>query len=901
VNAWARLRLHLDALLHRRKREEDFARELASDLALEAEEQESQGLSREEASYAARRAFGNTALVSEDVRDAWGFVRIEGLARDFRYAARSLRKSPGFATVAILTLALGIGANTAIFSVINALILQPLPFSDSQSLVRIYSTQNGEFITGYGNPGGPSLVDVKDFADASHTIQQAVAYDTWRKNVSYADSPSGPQEMGVALVPPEYFEVLRIQPILGRVFTSAETLAGDHVALISASVWKTHFGGTPDVLSHTIRINEESYAIIGVVPEIIPLWMEPRRIDAWTPEAFLDSRQENARGSRGFATLARLRPGVSLEQAQTELSGIAARLAAAYPVDAGVGVAVWRLADSRAGSMRPMLALLAGSVSLILLIACSNLANLLIARNSARQRELAVRAALGSGRRGLVRQLLAETLLLSFVGGAVGLAVSRTGVAALTQITGAQMPQLASLGIDWRVLLFTFVVSVSASLIFGLAPALTGTQINLVDALKDGGRSGSAGRHRQSTRNFLVVAEIAMSLVLLVTAGLLLKSINRMQGQYLGVRQDHLLKGHMYIPRVQYKDPDAITHFCDDYGRLVRAIPGVVDATISAIFPPRDGWTQMFEIPGRPVANLQDVPSARFGVSDSHFVKTFGIPLLSGRDFNDSDTPTSRRVVLVNQALVRRYFPGEDPVGREIFIGPPPSSKIPTDDKVTDAVTATIVGVMGDFQNAGLGLPPDPQILVLYSQNPLVNVAFKDVIVRTATEPHSLVPVLLDRLHQLDAEIPLAEVATIDEVVEQQTGSQRFTTILLGLFALAGVTLAVIGIYGVISYLVAQRTPELAVRLALGASRNNIMWLVLRQGLSLALFGCVIGLAAAFATRQLLASVLFQISPLDPATYIAGTLLLLVIALAATAIPAARAMRIDLLHSLRQE
>ena len=887
----------------RRNREEEFKREFEAHLELETQEQQGSGVTPQEAHYAARRAFGNITLVQEDVRGVWNAIWLERFTRDVKYAARSLRKSPGFAAVAVLTLALGIGANTAIFSAINALMLQPLPFSAADQLVRIYSIQNGMFNT-FANPDGPSALDVRDFAQRSRSFQNMVAYDTWAKNVSFGESTGQPEQMAVGLVPAAYFEILDVRPIIGRFFSEDENQEGkNYVAAISAQLWRNRFDGDPSVLGRKIRINGEPYSIVAVMPDVIPTWVEPGRYsEIWTPFPYSpDLWSERGRGERGYAVLARLKPGVSLEQAQADLSVIAAALAAEHPVDEGVGVAVKRLADSRVGALRPMLYLLMGAVSLILLIACVNLANLLLARNSTRQRELAVRAALGAGRGGLVRQLLAETLLLSLIGGAVGFACAEIGLRALARMRPENLPQLASVGIDCRVLTFTLLVSLVTSLLFGLAPAFMGTRLDLVDALKQGGRSGTPGRSSQRARSLLVITEMAMCLMLLVGASLLVRSIMRLQGQNLGIRQDHLLRGRIYLPPVRYTNPGVRTRFCDDFATRVRALPGVMDATVTTVYPPINGWTQMLVIPGHPVTRIQDVPAAQFGVVDQHFLRTLGIPLIRGRDFAESDAATSPPVALISEEFKRRYFATEDPIGRKIHIGPPPLPQIAPEENITDDVDVTIIGVMGDFKNAGLALAPQPQITVLYSQHPLVNGGFKDILIRTAWEPHVVESEVRSQLHALDADMPLAEAQTIDELVERQTGGQRFTTDLLASFAVAGLALAIVGIYGVISFLVAQRNQELAVRMALGASHANVLWLVLKQGLRMAAIGAIIGLCAAFAAQKFTSGLLFGISPVDPLTFAAAPIFLLAVAAIACAIPGARVLRIDPTQALRQD
>jgi putative ABC transport system permease protein len=905
MSVWNWLSARLAALRERRNRDMELNRELEAHLELEAEEQRDSGLTPEEARYGAQRAFGNTTLVQEDVHAIWNLVWLERFQGDLKYAARSLRKNPVFTLVAVLTLALGIGANTAIFSAIDAIMLRPLPFSAAEQIVRIYSTKSGTLIDATGAVGGPSPADVRDFAQLSHSFQKMVVYDTWRKNVSFSGSEGEPEEMRVGLVPAAYFEILDVQPIVGRLFTEDETREGkNYVAAISARVWRDRFGRDGAILGRKIRINDEPYTIVAVMPEGIPEWMEPGRpgpVEIWTPFAFSAVWSESSRGARGDSALARMKPGVSLEQAQADLSAIADGLAAAHPLDQGVGVAIKRISDTRVGKLRPMLFLLMGAVSLILLMACVNLANLLLARNSARQRELAVRAALGAGRGGLVRQLLAETLLLSLIGAAVGLALAQIGLASLARMHPANLSQLDAIGINWRVLVFTLSISLITSLLFGLAPALTGTRLDLVNALKQGGRSGTSGRSVHRVRNFLVVTEMAMSLMLLVGATLLVRSIMRLEHQPLGIRQDHLLKGHIYVPGARYPDSGAIARFCDDLAKRVRALPGIIDATVTTVYPPNNGWTQMLSIPGHPFTRIQDIPTAQFGVADSHFLRTLAIPLIQGRDFAESDSATTAPVALISEGFKRRYFPTEDPIGRQIHIGPPPFLQITPGANTTDSADVTIVGVVGDFRNAGLAVPPQPQITVLYSQHPAVNYGFKDIVIRTASEPRLQLPEIRRQLHELDPDMPFAEVQTMDEVVEAQTGGQRFTTILLASFAGAGLLLAVVGIYGVVSFLVAQRKQELAVRIALGASRLMVLWLVLKQGLEMAAIGAAIGLFGAWATQKMTGGLLFGISPVDPATFAGATVFLLGVATIASAIPGARVLTIDPARMLRQD
>ncbi len=899
------LRFRIATLFRRSQMNAEIEEELRSHIQHRADDLERSGLDRAQAERRARIEFGGHERFREECHEALGSNFIETLVQDLRFALRRLRKSPGFTAIAVLTLALGIGANTAIFSVIENVLFRALPFSASDQIVRIYSTKDSVPV---GGSGAPSPMDMRDFAQSNHTFDNMAVYDTWRKNVSFGDSDAEPEQMRVGLVPGTYFEILGVRPIMGRLFTEDENQVGkNYVAAISARLWKDRFGGDKAILGRKIIINDEPYTIVAVMPDVIPEWMEPgsnadhSAIQIWTPFAFSDIWTEGARGDRGDESLARIKPGVSIEQAQADLATIAAGLAATHPIDRGIGVALERLSDTRAHNLRPMLYLLMGAVTLILLIACVNLANLLLARNSVREGEMAMRAALGAGRGRLVAQLLAETLLLSLMGGGVGLLLAQIGVASLTRMHPDDLPQLASVGVDWRVLIFTVLVSVVTSLIFGLGPALTGARLNLVKSLNLGSRSGTAGSSAQRMRNVLVVMEIAMSLMLLVGASLLVQSTMRLERQVLGIRQDHLLTGHFYLPGVRYPNPGALTRFCDQFADSVRGLPGVKEASITTIYPPNYRWMQMLEIPGHPATRIQDIPSARFGLTDAHFLRTLGIPLIRGRDFSESDSATSPPVALISQELERGYFPKQDPIGLRIHIGPPQFLHISPGADTTDSADVTIIGIIGDFRNSGLASPPEPQIIVLYSQHPFVNYSFKDIVIRTPSNPHLLVPEITRQLHAMDADMPFAQVRTIDEIVEQQTGSQRFTTLLLGLFAAAGLVLAAVGIYGVVSFLVAQRRRELAIRVAVGASATNVLWLVLKEGLRMAAIGASMGLIGVWAAQKLISGLLFEISPVDPLTFAGAAVFLLAVVMIACWVPAWGAARVDPCIALRAE
>ena len=819
--------------------------------------------------------------------------------QDIDYALRRIRKEPAFTALAVLTLALGIGASTAMFGVLNAVLLRPIPFPEPGSLVRIFSTERGNVL-------GPSPMDLRDFAGQNHTFEKMAVYDVWRKNVSFTSGSIEPEQMRVGLVPREYFEILGIKPVMGRLFKDEENRWGNNfVAAISYNFWQTRFHGDRAILGKTIRINDEPYTIIAVMSGEIPdFWVgtPTGKTELWTPFVpYLDKNSsvwtESSRGDRGWGAVGRLKPGVTIQQANADLQTIANSLAAQYPADHGVGVQLQPLQEDQVRNLRPVLRLLMGAVILILLIACSNVANLLLVKNSARTREIALRKALGAETWSLIRQFAIENLALGLLGGVIGCAVAWWACATVTRVHPAQLPQLSSVTVDFRVLAFTFFLSIFSSAIFGTVPALASLKVSPAEAFKESGRTSAASRSRKHLGRMFVVSEIAFAVMLLVGTGLLLQSLLHLQNQRTGFRPDHLLRTHLFLSPVRYPSIDSITRFCDEYVTRVRQLPGVLDATISAASPPDDRWKQNFTIDGRPVSRLDDTPMAARNASDSHYLRTLGIPLIQGRDFSDSDTETSPRVALVNQAFVRRYFPDEDPIGKQIRISV--AQQLGSGNSADEVFT--IVGVSGNTMNRGPALPPMPHFTTLFRQTPDLNVGFKTLIVRTALHPLLLAALIREQLHSLDANLPFAEVATMDELIEQQTADRRYTTGLLTLFAALGLLLAAIGVYGVVSYVVAQRTSEIGLRMALGAQRADVVWLVVRQGIAMAAAGAAAGLMGAWLFRKAVAQLVFGVSPADPITFLTAAAVLIALAAAACLIPARRAIRIDPMAALRYE
>jgi putative ABC transport system permease protein len=891
VMRWlATLPLRLRSLFRRDVVEAELDEELRGHRERLAAEYRFHGMSPERAEAAARRAMPGIEQTKENCRDARRVGVIEELAQDARYAARVLRKSPTFTIVAALTLALGVGVNVTMFTVVDAVVFRALPFEHPEQLIRVYATKGGAI------RGNPSALDTRDVAVMARDIERLVVYDQWRKNVQF---PGGnPQEMVVGLVPGEYFLTLGIRPIMGRLFTDDENRFGaNHVAAISRQLWRDRYGSARDVLGRSLRINDEPYTIVAVMPDAVPAWLEARHTPTriWTPFA-PDSTTwlESSRGQRGYLAIGRMRPGVTLDAARAELGQLGARLASTYAADREFGLTAAALVNTRVGTLRPMLVLLMAAVVSVLLIACANLANLLFARNAARQRELQLRLTLGASRARLCRQLLVETFTLTALGAGGGLAVSIALSAIVGRLRSPALPQLGDLTIDWRVLSFTLALSLLTALAFGLGPALTTSRVDLATALRAGGRSGTGTRAQRRVRSALVVAEVALALVLAAATALLTESARNLRRQNLGFSIEHLLKAHLYVPPARYGNAAAVAGFAERFGDAVRALPGVQSASVTIAFPPADSrWVQTLAIEGAPIARAGDELTTYFAVTDRWFLQTLGVPIVRGRNFADSDVPDGPPVAVVNETFVRHFLSGRNPIGTRILVGDGADGMPPR--------PISVVGVFRDVKNNGLAEPPEPQVIGLHTQLPEFNIEFKDLLVRTVGDPHAVVPAIERTLASMDPEMPLAEVATFDEVIAAATGERPYVTLLLGAFAVLGLSLAAVGIYGVVAYAVTQRTPELAIRSALGATRSGLLWYVVRDGLLLGSSGAAAGIIASLAASRLFAAQMYGVSALDPLTLGMTALGLIMIGAGASLVPAMRATRIDTVRALRGE
>jgi predicted permease len=792
---------------------------------------------------------------------------------DLRFALRSLRKDPVFALLAILVMALGIGANTAVFSVVDAVLLKPLAYRDPDRIVTLSSLWKKS-----GHRGQVSAPDFHDWHDQSRSFS-AMAY--YYDDSAAATVGSVAEYTSFAAVGPGFFDAFAVRPAIGREFSTEERKAASAV-LIGYAYWQSHFGGRPDVLGQTIRMSEMNLTIVGVMPAGFSF---PGKTDIWvTVNSFFP--ETLSRSAHNYRVVGRLKPGVTLEQAQAEMAGIGSRLEHAYPdSNRDKNVAVLRMRDSMVSNVKTMLYVLLGAVGLVLLIACANVANLLLAKATARTREIAIRAAVGASRGRIVRQLIVESLLLAGVAGAAGVILAEWGSSALVALAPGDVPRLAETGIDGGVLAFTLGISVLASLLFGLAPAIEASRVDLNAALKQGGARAVGGAHR--IRGGLVVAEIALSVVLLAGAGLLMKSFLALQNVPLGFRPDHILVMQTDVPALNVAGARRATRFYKALIADVAALPGVVAAGGTAA-PPGQAISEGSYWVDRLAEHLTvSAPQAIFSVVSPGAFGALKIPLESGRDFSGGDGFDAPLTAIVNQSLARQSFPGQDPIGHSIYCGFDSDSPKPM----------RIVGVVGDIRQLGPATPPWPEIYMPHEQHPRGDF---QLVARTAVNPLALSQTLRRMVRDRDPNVPV-KFSTLEENLADNVAAPRFRTLLLGIFAGLAVCLAMAGVYGVMAYAVGQRNNEIGLRMALGASRNDVLGLVLRQGLVYVALGLALGLAGAFAATRLLASFLFEVKPADPATYAGVAALLAAVALAATYVPARRATRVDPLTALRQE
>ncbi|HST12601.1 MAG TPA: ABC transporter permease [Terriglobales bacterium] len=792
-----------------------------------------------------------------------------------RYGSRMLLKNPGFAGVAIIALALGIGANAAIFSVVNTVLLRSLPYPDPDRLMVLRETKLPQFPEFSISPG-----NFLDWQKQNTVFDKLAAINGSAYN--FTSDAADPERLRGARVSAGLFEMLGATPALGRTFREEEDQPGQNLAILSSSLWKRRFSSDPNIIGQSVTLSATSYTVIGVMP---PSFQFPDRdTELWTPVGF-SAAQAQQHGAHYLSVIGRLKPGVTVEQANTEMSAIAGRLAEQYSgSNAGWSVYVSPMQEYDVRDIKPALLILLGAVALVLLIACANVANLLLARATARQKEIAIRTALGASRWRVVRQLLTESVLLALAGGAVGLLLALWGTDLLLALAPEDLPRVKDVALDGRVIAFTLSVTLLTGIIFGLAPSWQASRPNLNETLKEGGRGTTGGHHR--VRGSLVVTEVALALVLLVGAGLLIRSFYRLQQVNPGFNTRNAMAVTVSLPGKKYPQPDQLAAFYTQLIEKVSGLPGVVSAGASQTLPIQGDYLLGFNIQGRPPdAPGEDKSTNYYAVTPDYF-KAMGIPLIRGRVFTDQDRKDTQRVALINEEMAKKYFPDEDPIGKGINVTNGPET------------FRQIVGIVGDVKQYGPAQPTTLQTYEPFLQNPFSGMT---LVVRTENNPTALTSAIRTQVLSIDKDQPIARTRALEQVVADSVAKQRFAMLLLGTFGAVALVLAAVGLYGVMSYAVTQRTHELGIRMALGARTGDVLRLVVGQGMALALIGVAIGLGGAFALTRLMANLLFATGATDPLTFAAISVLLAGVALGACLVPARRAIKVDPMIALRYE
>jgi len=798
------------------------------------------------------------------------------LFRDIRYAVRGLWKRPGFTVVALIALSLGIGANTAIFSLVNAVVLQPLPFAQPDRLVWMWGN-----IRQGGNRASVSPLDFLDYRQQNTTFDQFAASFSIPLPVNLTGDGE-PERLTSAGVTGNYFQALGVQPALGRTFVLENEKSGnDQVAVLSHRLWLRRFAGDPNVVNKTIVLDGKSCLVIGVMPRDFDF---PRGSELWLPMNF-DRPGMQQRKAHFLRPVGRLKPGVTIAQAKADTDAIAQRLEQAYPdSNTGWNLRLVSLRDQLIGNTKPTLFILLGAVGFVLLIACANVANLFLVRAAARQKEIALRTALGASRVRIVRQMITESVLLALAGGALGALIATWGIDLLVRVSGDNLPSTAHVRIDATVLIFTLTVSLLTGFVFGLAPALRTLKLNLSYSLKEGGRTIGEGSQRNLTRGALVVIESAVAVVLLVGAGLLIRSLVRLQNTSPGFDSHNVLTMRIDLPEDKYGTPEKTTTFFKQLETRVGGLAGVESVGMISELPLSGQPNDIpYTVEGRPVTSPDDGYDDDFRRVNTQYFQALHIPLLRGRNFTEQEVAKASRIVVISERLAKQVFPNEEPIGHRLVMG-------------MSGDAFEIVGVVGDIRHHALENEPSPAMYM-----PTLEGNWMNLVIRTQGDAANLTAAVRKEVKAIDPDQPIAAVKTMDEWIATAVSAPRYRTSLLGLFALIAMILACTGIYGVMSYSVAQRTHEIGVRMALGARRFDVLKLVVRQGMSLVFIGVAIGLLGAVALTRVMSSLLFEVTPKDPVTFTAVGTLLILVALVACFIPARRATKVDPLVALRCE
>jgi predicted permease len=814
---------------------------------------------------------------------------MSGIFQDLRYAVRQLRKSPGFTAVAVITLALGIGANTAIFSVVNGALLRPLAFREANRLVHVWHVPPAKSFPGM-TTFAVSAANYLDWQSQNQVFENMAIYAYHGFTLTGSEKP---EQVDASAVSSSFFETLGVQPMLGRVFSPREDQLGrSNVVVLSYRFWQEHFGSNADIVGHNINIDGQSFLVAGVMP---PSFRYPDFAQVWTPMAWTD-KERAVRGEHHYVVVARLKRGVALKQAEAEMNTISSRLEQLYPEDnKGWGAVVVSLHDDLVSDVRPALLVLLGAVAFVLLIACVNVANLALAKTLSRRKEIAIRTALGASSARVLRQILSETILLALAGGAIGLIYARFGVRLIMAFLADKLPHSVEVGLDLRVLGFTAIISILTGIIAGVLPALRLTKADVNQALKQGlGRTDSdSGGHR--TRSLLVVAEVAFSLVLLIGAGLMIRSFQQLHGVKPGFESHGVLTMTAAVSRAKFPLPAQQINFFEQVLQRVRTLPGVESAGIIDDIPlNQNGSHQPIAIEGRPVVAMSEQPEVDVRLISPGYMGAMRIPIVRGRDFGDADVAGRPGAILISASMAQHFWPGEEPIGKRLTLTFLPES------------VREVVGVVGDVKLDGLDQARPSTILYM----PLAQISAPSVgwqsfpmtlVVRSATNPTGIVSAVTNAVHEVNREIPVRDILTMDDLVTNSISQQRFNMLLLGAFAALALLLAAIGIYSVLSYSVKRRAQEIGIRLALGARIGDVLRMVIVEGMKPTLLGVVLGTVGALAMGHVLASLIYGVKPTDPVTFLVVAVLLAAIALFATIIPAYRAAKVDPLVALRYE
>jgi predicted permease len=873
----------LRMLFEREQFDRDLRDEMRLHLELRQQEHMDRSLSPEDALSTARRRFGNATWLREVSGDAWGWTWLDQFAQDLRYGARAMLRTPGFTAVAVIALALGIGASTAIFSVVNAVLLRPLAYKDSDRLVTILHSGSDPV----------AAANYIDWRDQSRSFEAMGAAQYWSPNLTGSDPPE--HLYGLQLTQ-SLMPMLGVEPLLGRLFAAGEDQKGaEHEVVLSYRLWQRRFAGDGNVLGKAVTLNGEAYTVIGMMPrefKFAPFWAT--HAELWVPLAFGD-RIHN-RGGNSLRVFARLKPGVELKQARAEMATITARLERQYP-GTNRYVVVTPLKENVVGKIETPLLVLLGAVGFVLLIACANVAHMLLARAAARQREIAVRAALGARRGRVIRQFLTESLLLGAMGAAGGFLLALAGTHALVALSPANIPQVENVTMDARMVLFVLGVTLLTSVAFGLAPAMQASVVDLTGALKEGGRGGSDGIRRNRLRSFLVASEFALALMLLIGAGLMIRSFLALESIDPGFNPHNVLSMVVSVAGSKEAEANRRGIFYQQLLERVRTLPGVQSVGgINHLPLAGDIWGWSFTIEGRPKPRPGEFPTAVYRVAMPGYFRTMRLPLVRGRDISATDDASAQGVVIINERAAGNYWPGEDPIGKRI-----------TFDDSDRSGWLTVIGVAKNAKQSDWAAPPYPEVYLAALQNRDFlgdagsHIAYITLVVRTAGDPGALANAVKNTVWSFDRNLPISEVFTMDGVVADANAQPRFEMLLLAVFAAVALTLAGVGIYGVMSYSVSRRTHEIGIRLSLGASRANVLRLVVRQGMVLALAGSAAGMAGALLLSRLMTNMLYGVRPTDPLIFAGVAIVLGLVALVATYLPARRATRIDPMVALRYE